>query len=61
MLIKLVLVFLGAMVLLAMLGNLLFPGRLGRVVKRRLGQEKPGVCKSCGRFVIGKSCDCKKG
>lgn len=61
MLIKLVLVFLGAIAIMGMLGNLLFPGGLRRIVKKRLGAAKPASCARCGRYVIGKSCDCRKG
>lgn len=61
MLIKLVVVFLGAMAVLALLGNLLFPGALMRGVKKRLTGAKPATCGRCGRYVLGKGCDCKKG
>lgn len=58
MLIKVVLLFLLAMVALAMVGNLLFPGAIGRQVKRRLPQSRR--CGKCGRPMIGRNCDCDK-
>lgn len=61
MLIKLTVVFLGGMAIIGLLGNLLFPGALQRGVKKRLAAAKPAVCGRCGRYVIGKSCDCTKG
>jgi len=60
MLVKLMLVFLLAMVLIAMLGSLLFPGRLGRQVKRRLTPRRVAACPRCGRPQIGRTCDCGK-
>lgn len=60
--IKAVLVFLLVMLAIGMVGNALFPGSLGRSVKKRLGLAGPATCKRCGRYVIGsKGCDCKKG
>jgi hypothetical protein len=59
MLFKIILVFLGAMVLVAMIGKALFPGRLSRMLAKR---RKPAVCTKCGRPLIGtKGCDCGKG
>lgn len=58
MLVKVVLVFLGVMVLVAMIGKALFPGAVGRIVKR--GRKTP-VCPACGRYVIGRTgCDCER-
>lgn len=55
MLIKIILVFLLAMVLVGMIGKLLFPSAMPRLTRRR-GR---GRCRACGRPLIGKSCDCK--
>ena len=60
--VKAVIVFLVIMLVIGMIGNALFPGSLGRSVKKRFGRAKPAVCPSCGRYVMGlKGCDCKKG
>ena len=57
MLIKAVILFLLAMVAIGMVGKALFPG-----TKKPPALAKPTVCRSCGRYVIGKAgCDCKKG
>lgn len=53
MLVKIILVFLLAMVLVGMIGKLLFPSTLPRMTRRR------GRCPDCGRPLIGKSCSCK--
>ncbi|MFP5480162.1 MAG: hypothetical protein ACLGIE_10815 [Alphaproteobacteria bacterium] len=56
MLFKIILVFLLAMVLVALIGRALFPGALPRVMRKRKG---PPVCDRCGRYLIGrKGCDC---
>jgi hypothetical protein len=56
MLIKVVILFLGAMVILGMIGNWLFPGAIKRKVAKRL---QPAKCARCGRFRIGTApCDC---
>ncbi len=56
MLFKTILIFLGAMVLVAMIGKALFPGHLSRMVTKR---PKPAVCAKCGRYLMGnKGCDC---
>lgn len=56
MLFKVILVFLGAMVLVALIGRALFPGALPRMMRKRQG---PPVCGKCGRYLIGrKGCDC---
>lgn len=58
MLLKIILIFLLAMVLVGMVGKLLFPSALDRMkAKARL---RPATCKACGRYVIGKTCDCGK-
>ena len=55
-LVKVVILFLGAMVLLGMVGNWLMPGAIKRGVAKRL---QPAKCARCGRFRIGRStCDC---
>lgn len=55
MLVKTILIFLGLMVLVGMIGKALFPGAARRIVARRAP-----VCRSCGRYLIGrKGCDCK--
>ena len=63
MLVKIVIVFLAAMVGIAMLSNLLFPGAL----RRRLSRQKPprltggATCRACGRPRIGSGpCPCGK-
>ncbi|NJM82137.1 MAG: hypothetical protein HC844_06275 [Tabrizicola sp.] len=55
MLLKIILVFLGAMVLLGMIGKALFPGAMPRITRRR----KAAVCADCGRPIVGRgACDC---
>lgn len=55
MLVKIILVFLLAMVLLGMIGKLLFPGAARRLTRRRAAS-----CPSCGRPLIGRApCPCK--
>ena len=56
MLVKAIFVFLGLMVLVALVGRALFPTALPRVMRKRDG---PPVCDKCGRYLIGrKTCDC---
>lgn len=57
MLFKIVLLFLLFMVLIALVGRVLFPSALPRVMQ----PQKPGTkCKRCGRPQIGtKPCDCR--
>jgi hypothetical protein len=56
MLFKVILVFLLAMVLVALIGRALFPSALPRALQKRKG---PPVCDRCGRYLIGrKTCDC---
>ncbi|MCF8484195.1 MAG: hypothetical protein K9G71_03215 [Rhodobacteraceae bacterium] len=59
MLFKTILVFLLGMVLIGMVGKALFPGALTGAMRRKV--LKPPVCGRCGRYVIGKTCACKKG
>jgi hypothetical protein len=56
MLFKIILVFLLAMVLIALVGRALFPGALPKVLRKK---AFPPVCAKCGRYLIGrKTCDC---
>ncbi len=56
MLFKVILVFLGLMVIVALIGRALFPSALPRVMRKK---SSPPVCDRCGRYVIGrKTCDC---
>jgi hypothetical protein len=56
MLLKVILVFLGLMVLIALIGRALFPSALPRLMRKDKG---PAHCAKCGRFLIGrKTCDC---
>jgi hypothetical protein len=58
MLVKVVLLFLLAMVLVAMVGRALFPGALRRGPSR-LPPAKPATCPRCGSFLIGAGpCTC---
>lgn len=56
MLLKIILFFLLAMVLLGMVGKALFPGAMTRGMRRVTGQAK--TCRNCGRPLIGRKCDC---
>jgi hypothetical protein len=60
MMFKVVMLFLLAMVVIAMVGNILYPGALGRQVKRRLIPGSTGPCSRCGRPMVGRTCDCRK-
>jgi hypothetical protein len=56
MLFKTIIVFLGLMVLVALIGRALFPSALPRLMHKR---QAPPVCTKCGRYLIGKKrCDC---
>lgn len=56
MLLKVIFIFLAAMVLVALIGRALFPGALPRVMQKRQGSPR---CTKCGRFLIDrKTCDC---
>jgi hypothetical protein len=57
MLYKVIILFLGAMVLIALVGRALFPTALPRMMRKR---AKAPVCAKCGRYLIGrKECDCE--
>lgn len=61
MLVKIVILFLAIMAGIAMLSNLLFPGRLSSLMGRRKPPALTGKCPSCGRPKIGKGrCPCGK-
>lgn len=54
---KTIIVFLGLMVLVALVGRALFPSALPRVMRRNAGSMK---CPRCGCHLIGtKPCDCR--
>jgi hypothetical protein len=56
MLYKIILVFLGLMVLVALIGRALFPSALPRLMRK---DRKAQICASCGRHLIGTgTCDC---
>jgi hypothetical protein len=56
MLLKTIILFLGAMVLIALIGRALFPGAMPKVLRKK---ASPPVCARCGRYLIGRStCDC---
>ena len=56
MLFKIIMVFLGLMVLVALIGRALFPGALPKVLRKK---SSPPVCARCGRYLIGRTtCDC---
>lgn len=56
MLVKVILLFLLAMVLVALIGRAFFPSSLPRVMQKRSGSPR---CAKCGRYLIGtKTCDC---
>lgn len=57
MLFKIIIVFLGAMVLVAMIGRVLFPTALPRVMRKSSGAPR---CARCDRPLIGQqTCDCR--
>ena len=59
MLIKAVILFLLVMAAIGMVGKALFPGALGRAVKKRVPLAKSVPCPKCGKYQIGKSgCVC---
>lgn len=61
MLFKIILVFLLAMLLIAMIGKVLFPSKLDRLTSLRRKSLKAPTCPRCGRYMIGTSgCDCGK-
>lgn len=56
MLVKVIILFLLAMVLVALVGRAFFPSSLPRVMQKRSGSPR---CAKCGRYLIGtKTCDC---
>lgn len=56
MLVKIIFLFLLAMVLVALIGRTFFPSALPRMMRKRTG---PPRCNKCGRYLIGqKTCDC---
>lgn len=56
MLVKIILLFLLAMILVALIGRALFPSALPRALRK---QQSPKHCGKCGRPLIGKGpCDC---
>ena len=63
MLVKVVMLFLLAMVAIGMVGKLLFPGTITRTITRRMpGRLGVARCGACGRDVVGtKPCVCGKG
>lgn len=62
MLFKVAIIFLAAMLAIAMVGNLLFPGRFQRRLKGGAPKMVAAKCTACGRPKIGKgSCPCGKG
>jgi hypothetical protein len=54
MLVKIILIFLLAMVLIGMIGKLLFPSAMPRLSRKGLK-----TCPECRRPLIGKTCKCK--
>lgn len=60
MLFKIIMLFLGLMVLVALIGRALFPGALPKVLPKVLRKRSsPPVCADCGRYLIArKTCDC---
>jgi len=56
MLVKIIFLFLLAMVLVALIGRAFFPSSLPRMMQKRRGAPR---CAKCGRYLIGsKTCDC---
>ena len=56
MLFKIITLFLAGMVLVALIGRVLFPSALPKMLRKR---EGPPRCGKCGRYLIGqKTCDC---
>jgi hypothetical protein len=56
MLVKVIFLFLAAMVLVALVGRALFPSALPRILRKR---QDPPRCGKCGRYLIGqKTCAC---
>ena len=56
MLFKIILLFMLAMFLVAIVGRVLFPSALPPVLRKRKGTPR---CGRCGRYLIGRGgCDC---
>lgn len=56
MLFKIIIVFLLAMAVVALVGRAFFPSALPRMMQKNPG---PPRCRKCGRYLIGrKTCDC---
>ena len=56
MLVKIILLFLLAMVMVALIGRAFFPSALPRAMQK--GSRSPR-CAKCGRYLIGQTtCDC---
>jgi hypothetical protein len=56
MLVKIIFIFLGLMVLIALIGRALFPSALPRVMRKSVGVK---TCARCKRPLLGsKPCDC---
>jgi len=56
MLVKVFIFFLAAMVVIALVGRVLFPSALPKVMRKRNAAPR---CTKCGRYLIGqKTCDC---
>jgi hypothetical protein len=59
MLVKTVFVFLGVMLIVAMIGRAMFPNAIRRKPPLVGKAGRPANCPRCGRFIIGKGpCDC---
>ena len=56
MLVKIIILFLLAMVLVALIGRAFFPTALPRAMQKRAGAPR---CAKCGRYLLRtKTCDC---
>ncbi len=56
MLVKIIFIFLGLMVLIALIGRALFPSALPRIMRKSDAARR---CRACGRPQIGtRPCDC---
>ncbi|MBL9047905.1 MAG: hypothetical protein JNK34_11460 [Tabrizicola sp.] len=59
MLVKVIFLFLGLMVLVALIGRALFPSALPRIMQKDKG---PAKCPKCGRYLLSRrTCDCRNG
>ncbi|MDN5787309.1 hypothetical protein [Pseudorhodobacter sp.] len=58
--VKVVTLFLVAVLVLAMFGKLGWLGKLAPGITRKRVRSKPALCKKCGRYIIGSGpCDCQ--